>query len=406
MSELTLTEREQERQLVNLKRELAPVIPYFEMPSVTNIYIYGDGMLQFDDFTEGLTDTDINFSVEARKRIIFALASLNGITIDASKMPKLETVIPKWEIRTTAILPPWTRAPEITFRRPASKIIKLEEYVEQGRLTKEQYDLICSYLNNNKNIVISGSTGSGKTTFTNACLEKLGEYFPKHRFYIIEDVPELQFSRRYKTQVTIKSSEAAEAIKTALRWTPNHIIFGELRDGIMTERLLEAWNTGHPGNITTIHANTALSTLSRMEGLLKTVSEDSPMDVTDRVDVIIHINYKRGFGPIVDEVREMAGLVAEREQKKSIEKQYRRNKMIDLKQKLVCTEEEVKKSLTCQYMPDNDGFCILQKCVIHHPDAAPRFTSDDPDFEDEFTILESDENPDWDEEFDQLVLEN
>jgi type IV secretion system protein VirB11 len=222
-------------------------------------------------------------------RIINSLASVSDTPIDKWERPTLESIIPKYNIRTTAIIPPWTASPEIAFRRPADKIFTLEEYREQGRLSPALYDKIVFHIEKRSNIVISGSTGSGKTTFTNACIEKMLAFTPDERFYIVEDTPELQCRSRNKTQLYIRKEQAVAAIQTALRWTPQRIIFGELRSGEVAVELLEAWNTGHPGNVTTIHADSAASTIPRIEGLLRQIIMGKLPDLGEAVQLIVHL---------------------------------------------------------------------------------------------------------------------
>jgi type IV secretion system protein VirB11 len=93
------------------------------------------------------------------------------------------------------------------------------------------------------------------------------------------------------------------AIETALRWSPKRIIFGELRSGQVAVELLEAWNTGHPGHITTIHADSAESTVTRIEGLLRQVIAGTLPDLRGVITLITHLSYRRNFGPVVDEIR-------------------------------------------------------------------------------------------------------
>jgi type IV secretion system protein VirB11 len=289
------------RQMENLLSDLKPVIPFFETKTVTNVYVYGDGRVQVDDFQTGIFDSGLFLSAADRMRIINSLASVSDAPIDKWERPTLESIIPKYDIRTTAIIPPWVESPEITFRRPADKVFTLEEYLTGGRMTQELFDKIVLHIERRSNIIISGSTGSGKTTFTNACIEKMREFTPDDRFYIIEDTPELQCKSRNKTQLYIRKEQAVSAIQTALRWTPKRIIFGELRSGDVAVELLEAWNTGHPGNITTVHADSASSTVTRIEGLLRQKITGTLPDIADAVQLVVHLTYRAGFGPVVDE---------------------------------------------------------------------------------------------------------
>ena len=292
----------QNRLAANLMRDLGPLIPYFDSPSVTNVYVYGTGEVEIDEFGKGTYFAGFSLTAADRMRIINSLASVTDIPIDLWERPTLEAIIPKYRIRTTAILNPWINNPEITFRRPAEKIYTLEEYVSSGRLSKEFYKKINEHLEKRSNIIVSGSTGSGKTTFANAIIHKMAELTPDERFYIIEDVPELQCSAKRTTQLYIRKEQAILAIQTALRWTPKRIIFGEVRSGDVMAELLEAWNTGHPGNVTTIHADNALSTVYRIEGLLRQRIHGRLPDLSWTIGLIIHLGSRPGFGPAIDEV--------------------------------------------------------------------------------------------------------
>ena len=298
------------RLMNNLLNDIAVLLPFFDLKTVTNVYVYGDGNVQVDDFEKGIYDPGINISVAGRMRIINSIASVSDTPIDYWARPTLEAIIPRYNIRTTAILPPWTESPEISFRRPADKIFTLEEYLSQDRISNAFYDLLVSHIEHRSNIVISGSTGSGKTTFTNACIEKMREFTPDDRFYIVEDTPELQCRSKNKTQLYIRKEQAVLAIQTALRWTPKRIIFGEIRSGEVAVELLEAWNTGHPGNITTIHADNAKSTVSRIEGLLRQKIMGKLPDLRDTINLIVHLSFVRGFGPRVDEIKTVTEVLA------------------------------------------------------------------------------------------------
>ena len=290
------------RQTNNLFRDLALLIPYFDTPTVNNVYVYGSGLVEIDDFDKGTYEAGFSLSVGERLRIINSLSSISDNPIDTWTWPSLETLIPGYNIRTTALLSPVTQTPELTFRRPAQKIHTLEEYVAENRLSKENYDKINDHLVKRSNIVVSGSTGSGKTTFVNALLKKMADLTPDERFYIVEDVPELQCRAKRTTQLYIRKDQAVLAIQTALRWTPKRIIFGEIRSGVVAVELLEAWNTGHPGNVTTIHANNAASTVTRIQGLLRQVIAGQLPDLSWTIQLIVHLGSRPGFGPYVDEV--------------------------------------------------------------------------------------------------------
>jgi len=282
----------QRRRMENLLCDMVKLIPFFETKTVTDIYVYDNGNVFIEDFEKGSYDSGIVLSLSERRRIIYSLSSVVDIPIDKWTRPTLESIIPKYNIRTTAITDPWLSSPQITFRRPAEKIHTFEDYLAEGRITQELYDKIVSHIEKRANIVISGSTGSGKTTFTNACIRKMCEFTPNERIYIVEDTPELQCQSPFKTQLYIRKEQAVIAIQTALRFTPKRIIFGEIRSGEVAVELLEAWNTGHPGNVTTIHADSAASTIPRIEGLLRQIIKGQLPDLAESIHLIVHLKNK------------------------------------------------------------------------------------------------------------------
>jgi len=282
----------QKRRMENLLCDMEKLIPFFETKSVTDIFVYDNGNVFIEDFEKGSYDSGVVLSRSERLRIIYSLSSVVDQPIDKWLRPTLESIIPKYNIRTTAIIDPWLYSPQITFRRPPDKIHTFEDYLTEGRITKELYDKIISHIEKRSNIVISGSTGSGKTTFTNACIDKMCEFTPDERVYIVEDTTELQCRSPFKTQLYIRKEQAVTAIQTALRFTPKRIIFGEIRSGEVAVELLEAWNTGHPGNVTTIHANSAASTIPRIEGLLRQIIKGHLPDIADSIQLIVHLKNK------------------------------------------------------------------------------------------------------------------
>ncbi|MCD1654432.1 Flp pilus assembly complex ATPase component TadA [Treponema zuelzerae] len=311
-----------ERQLANLYGELESLLPVFENKELTDIFIYGDGSVRAEHFLEGRIDAGIQVNETARYNIIHYLSAMADSSIDTWSNPTLEGILPGYNFRVTAVIPPWVKSPEITFRRPPVKIFSLEEYRDTGRMTDMQYKEVVAAIERKDNILIGGGTGSGKTTFTNACIKKMSEFTPHDRFLIIEDTPELQCHAEDLTQLYIRKDQAALAVRFALRWFPKRIIFGELRSGDVARELLECWNTGHPGNVTTIHADSAQSMLTRFRGMLSEVITGTLPDVSETIQVCVHLKRKAGFGPMVEEVlhtRQIAKLLDTIEKQRSSE---------------------------------------------------------------------------------------
>jgi len=288
----------------NFLEDLGILREFFEEPSITDIKIIDTGEIIIEKSPEGKVFTGKFLPPEQVRGIILSASSMLDLPIDYSqKFPKLECVLPKpYNLRFTGLLPPAVEHAQIAMRRPAAKIFTLEEYLANGQLRKDEYELICKYIEERKNILVGGSTGSGKTTFTNAILRKMTEYTPNDSFYIVEDVPELQCPAHDKTLISVNRYCAAEAVRTALRWTPNRIIFGEVRYGEVADELINSWNTGHTGNVTTIHADTASSMLLRMQEILSQVIKGKLPDLTKVIHLCIHLKKRAGKPPIVDEV--------------------------------------------------------------------------------------------------------
>ena len=140
------------------------------------------------------------------------------------------------------------------------------------------------------NIVISGGTGSGKTTLANAVIAEMVRSSPEHRLVILEDTAEIQCAAENAVSLhTTDTVDMARLLKSTMRLRPDRIIVGEVRDGAALT-LLKAWNTGHPGGITTIHANNALSALRRLEQLTAEASQQPMHEVIgEAVDLVVSI---------------------------------------------------------------------------------------------------------------------
>ena len=216
----------------------------------------------------------------------------------------VEGVLPNWKIRIEGILPPRaTENPMFFIRRPPATVFKMESYVEGGRMTQEQYELLVKHIQKRSNIIIGGETGSGKTTLLNAIIDKMREFTPDDRFYIVEDAGEIQCHARDRVNIWAAGKDTLKAVGIALRCNVSRIIFGELRYGDVTNEVLKAWNTGHTGNASTIHADSCSSMVARIKDLLREVIPGELPDVAQSVQLLVHLK-PTDHGPIVDEIVE------------------------------------------------------------------------------------------------------
>jgi type IV secretion system protein VirB11 len=157
-------------------------------------------------------------------------------------------------------------------------------------MTEAQAATIRNAVSSRLNIIISGGTGSGKTTLANAVIDEIVKCAPEDRLVVLEDTAEIQCVA--DNAVLLHTSDAvdmARLLKSTMRLRPDRIVVGEVRDGAALT-LLKAWNTGHPGGVATIHSNTAVSALRRLEQLTAEASMQ-PMEavIGEAVDLIVSI---------------------------------------------------------------------------------------------------------------------
>jgi type IV secretion system protein VirB11 len=172
-----------------------------------------------------------------------------------------------------------------------------------------------------QNILVVGGTGSGKTTLTNAIIDYTAIAWPNERLVIIEDTAEIQ--SRSKNSVILRATDTVDMLrllKATMRLRPTRILVGEVR-GAEALSLIKAWNTGHPGGVATIHANSAEAALSRMESLVAEATA-APMQkvIAEAVHVIVSIA-KTAQGRKVQDVLRVEGYDQHRYRLQSILKE-------------------------------------------------------------------------------------
>jgi P-type conjugative transfer ATPase TrbB len=280
-----------ERKLEALRHSLGPtVLGALEEPTVVEIMANPDGRLILDRLGDGRTDTGCVLSPEARERAIRLIADYVGEMVTRDN-PRLSGVLPGSGERFQGLLPPIALGPAFSIRKRPAVIWRLEDYVRTKVMTKAQANILRKLIRNRCNILISGGTGSGKTSLVNAILAEPA--FAEDRVFLIEDTPELQCSAWdvvcavTRRQPTIG---VADLVRDALRMRPDRIVIGEMRDGATALETLKSWNTGHPGGLSTVHANSALDTLRRVEDLIGEVTSQVPSRmIAEVVDCVVYI---------------------------------------------------------------------------------------------------------------------
>ncbi|WP_028002685.1 P-type conjugative transfer ATPase TrbB [Sinorhizobium arboris] len=256
--------------------------------NVVEIMLNPDGKLFIERLGHGVAPAG-EMSSAAAEMVIGTVAHALQSTVD-TEQPIISGELPIGGHRFEGLLPPVVAKPAFTIRCRASRLIPLDDYVCSGMMTENQAATIRSAMASRLNIVISGGTGSGKTTLANAVIGEIVKSAPEDRLVVLEDTAEIQCAADNAVLLhTSDTVDMARLLKSAMRLRPDRIVVGEVRDGAALT-LLKAWNTGHPGGVATIHSNTAMSALRRLEQLTAEASQQPMHEVIgEAVDLVISI---------------------------------------------------------------------------------------------------------------------
>lgn len=302
-----------ERKLEALRHALGQtVLAALLAPDVVEILANPNGRIVVDRAGAGREDTGQVLGAEARERVIRLVAEYVGEPVTRDD-PRLAGVLPGTGERFQGVLPPVSLAPAFSIRKRPTSIWRLDDYVADGVMTTAQRRVLEAAVVERRNILISGGTGSGKTTLANALLAEPA--FAQDRVFLIEDTPELQCSAWDSVSVLTRRSPrpigVADLVRDALRMRPDRIVVGEMRDGAAALETLKSWNTGHPGGLSTIHANSAEDALRRIEDLVAEVSASvSRRAIGQAVDVIVQIR-RTAAGRRIEAILAVEGLKGE-----------------------------------------------------------------------------------------------
>ncbi len=254
-----------------LTRYLGPVITdAFGDEDVTEIYVNPqDNAVRVDTRSRGKRDTGEHLPAHRIELFLNAVATSLGHTLTPDQ-PRLQAELPRRTFhgsRLQGFIAPLSSGPTFTIRKPSSVIHTLSEYVASGILMAAQCDALRAAVVAHENILVAGGTNSGKTTLANALLREITDQFPQERLVLLEDTVELQCAADdHLTLRTGPQVSLAELVRSTLRTSPNRIIVGEVR-GPEALDLLDAWATGHPGGVATVHASSAEGALNRLDRL-------------------------------------------------------------------------------------------------------------------------------------------
>jgi len=293
-----------------------PLEPLLEDSSITEIMANGPKNVYIERY--GLIEkTNVTFENDAHlMRIIDRIVSPLGRRVDESS-PMVDARLPSG-YRVNATIPPLSLdGPLLTIRKFATTPYTAQDLIANGTFSPNLVSFIKACVEARVNLVISGGTGTGKTTLLNV----VSAFIPNHeRILTIEDTAELQMKQEHvgrlekrppnvegRGEVTIR-----QLVINALRMRPDRIIVGEARGGEALD-MLQAMNTGHDGSMTTIHSNSPRDTLRRIETMVLMAGMELPLkaireQVASAIELIVHMNRMRDGTRKVTQVSEVQGL--------------------------------------------------------------------------------------------------
>lgn len=274
---------------------------------IVEIMLNPDGKLWIQDQHEGLMYRGQMSAIQAMN-LIGTVASLNDKVVN-EQHPILECELPFLGHRFEAVVPPVVTAPTFCIRKRATQVFTLDEYVQQGILTDLQANHLRDAISSRKTILVVGGPGTGKTTFSNALLDEMVKQCgDSQRILILEDTRELQSTA--PNTVFLQTSPTVDfqkLLRASLRLRPDRICMGECRGAEMLT-LLKCWNTGTPGGLATLHANSAKAALSRIQEMVaESGSYPKPQLIVEAVNIIVSLSFHTKKGRVVNDILEVTG---------------------------------------------------------------------------------------------------
>ncbi len=301
-----MSDTSEERRRAMLKTAMGPVIAQaLGDPAVIEVMVNPDGKLWIDRLGEGRGNIGVRIHPSETERIIRLVASHVRAEVHADN-PIVSAELPSGE-RFEGLLPPVALGPCFAIRKPATKILTITDYVRDRIMMPIQAEALRKAVRERKNILVAGGTSSGKTTLTNALLVEIADC--DERVILIEDTRELQCAAKDCVALRTRAGAVSmgDLVRSTLRLRPDRIIVGEMRGGEALD-MLKAWNTGHPGGIATVHANSARSALYRIEQLVQeSVSVVPRRLIADAIDMVVFIA-GRGSDRRIETIAKVTGL--------------------------------------------------------------------------------------------------
>ncbi|WP_027365250.1 CpaF family protein [Desulfotruncus alcoholivorax] len=303
-------------EIINNAIGYGPITPLLNDPDITEIMVNGPDAVYIE--RNGVLElTDVKFrSDEHVHHVIEKIVAPIGRRIDESS-PMVDARLPDGS-RVNIIIPPLSlTGPSITIRKFFRDPLKVTDLIALGTITVEMAEFLEACVKARLNIVVSGGTGSGKTTTLNV----LSSFIPKtERIITVEDSAELQLRQDHvitlesrplniegKGAITIR-----DLVRNCLRMRPDRIVVGEVRSGEALD-MLQAMNTGHDGSLTTGHANSPRDMLSRLETMVLMAGMEIPVraireQISSAIDLIIQQSRMRDGARKITHITEVQGM--------------------------------------------------------------------------------------------------
>lgn len=317
--DLALNDSERRQMVDDLLEEtlgVGPLAPLLADPAVTDVLVNGPDKVFIERFGR-LESTEVRFrDSEHLVRIIQRIAARVGRRIDEAS-PMVDARLPDGS-RVNATLPPVTiDGPTLSIRRFGRRRLRRSDLLDLGMFSADMHELMEWVVRGRKNILISGGTGTGKSTFLGAIAEAIpgGE-----RIVTIEDAAELILDQSHVVRMETRPPNveglgriaARDLVINSLRMRPDRIIVGEVRGGEALD-MLQAMNTGHDGSLTTIHANSPRDALSRLETMVLMAGLELPSraireQIVSAIQLVVHIRRCEDGVRRVQHISEVTGM--------------------------------------------------------------------------------------------------
>ncbi|MEX2092224.1 MAG: ATPase, T2SS/T4P/T4SS family [Pirellulales bacterium] len=308
--------------LRHLKKELkdivfgyGPLEDLLRLPNVSEIMVV-DRQHIYIERSGNVQNSGRRFISDAViESIIQRIVANVGRRIDRSQ-PLVDARLADGSRVNAVIAPLAVSGPTLTIRKFPERKMNVDDLIAKGAMTRTAAEFLRAAVLGRRNILISGGTGTGKTTLLNC----LSDFIPdKERIVTVEDTAELQLAKEHVVRLETKGANVEgtgeytirDLVKNALRMRPDRIVVGECR-GPEALDMLQAMNTGHDGSLTTIHANNSSDVILRLEVLVQ-MAADLPVDsirhqIASAVDVIVQLKRMRDGRRCVSQITEVAGI--------------------------------------------------------------------------------------------------